>query len=818
MQTTHDETPGVESSSTDPEVPAVPADPAVPAFPAASAGPAGPEAADNRRPASSAVARSFFRPWFNPTVIAYFMAPCALVVILLLMHFDVIVKRPALAWVAVLGGVLAVAYPVNRLYRERPTRLRLHFRILVGAAAVTSVTYLTGWGPVLIGAYAFLALDSISQDGSEVWPIVTFWSLVALAVGQLGIAQGWLPSVLSVHQGNAMVAMGTFVLVFVIRMAAAIMEKKESAEDSMRLSEDRFRSLIQNSSDTTMVIDAEGVCTYASPAITDLIGYAPSEMVGRRPTDLVHPDDRERVVDRLGDRLNATRTAISVQFRMMRKDGSWCEAEAVVANQLDRPSVSGYVVNVRDITERKEFEALLAHQALHDPLTGLANRQLLMDRAERMLARARREAEPVAAFFIDLDNFKEANDSLGHEAGDRLLQAVAARFVTMLRASDTVGRIGGDEFVIMAEGLSLAAGPEMVAERVREVLRKPFQIDGFEGLPITVTVSIGIAVGDRQSAQELLRDADVALYRAKAAGRDRFVVFEAAMQSAALDRLALKSDLASALESHQFFLLYQPIFDLRNIHIRGVEALLRWRHPTRGVISPNDFIPVLEDTGLIIPVGRWVLQQACAQVAEWRRHGHDVTMSVNVSMRQLETDALVGDVADALSANGLEPDALVVEVTESTLMRDAEATVARLRSLKDLGVLIAIDDFGTGYSSLAYLRQFPVDVLKIDRSFVSELDGSADSTALIHSLVELGRTLGLLTLAEGIEDDVQLERLRFERCDSGQGFVFSRPVEPDRIEALLAESDQESSAPPAPAMTVTNPAPAGRRVLGRASR
>jgi EAL domain-containing protein (putative c-di-GMP-specific phosphodiesterase class I) len=272
-------------------------------------------------------------------------------------------------------------------------------------------------------------------------------------------------------------------------------------------------------------------------------------------------------------------------------------------------------------------------------------------------------------------------------------------------------------------------------------------------------------------------------------GRDRFVVFEAAMQSAALDRLALRSDLDSALGGGQFFLVYQPIFDLGTFRIRGVEALLRWRHPARGVITPDDFIPVLEETGLIVPVGRWVVQEACRQAAIWRAHGHPLNMSVNVSMRQLESDELVTDVAEALSASGLDASSLTIEVTESTLMRDADATVARLRRLKDLGTLIAIDDFGTGYSSMAYLRQFPVDILKIDRSFVAEVDGSTDSAALIHTLVELGRTLGLITLAEGIEDDVQLDWLRYEHCDVGQGFIFSRPVEADAIEVLLAQSD-----------------------------
>ena len=310
-----------------------------------------------------------------------------------------------------------------------------------------------------------------------------------------------------------------------------------------------------------------------------------------------------------------------VQFRMVRKDAGWRDVEAVVTDQRDRPSVAGYVANVRDITERKEFEALLAHRALHDPLTGLANRQLILDRAEQMLVRARRSCDPVAVLFIDLDNFKDANDSLGHEAGDRLLQAVASRFSSMLRASDTIGRLGGDEFVVLTEGVSLAAGPALVAERIREVLRKPFHVEGYEGLPITVTASVGIANGDRSSAQELLRDADIALYRAKAKGRDCYAVFEPAMQSAALDRLELKSDLDSALAKDQFFLLYQPIFDLDSVRIRGVEALLRWRHPIRGVISPDDFIPVLEDSGLIVDVGEWVLRQACAQAAEWHRLG-----------------------------------------------------------------------------------------------------------------------------------------------------------------------------------------------------
>ena len=744
-----------------------------------------------RSDTSDAAASGTRLPWprLNPVALAYLMGPIALMVVLLLMHFGDVARQSTWLWIAVFIAVPTTSLLCDHLYTANPSRLRLNLRVAVQAAGVTTVIYLTGWGPVLWGAFAFLALENVAHGGSRVWRITAFWSLSGIVVGQVCIWQDWAPSILSRSQANALALMGSFVLIFVIRMVGATVQQKEEAESSMRLSEDRFRSLIQNSSDATIVMDDEGMCTYVSPAVTELLGYEPSELLGERATDFVHPDDRYRVRERLGQEFQSSPDTALLQFRMGRKNGDWRDVEAVVTNQVDRPSVAGYVANVRDITERKEFEALLAHRALHDPLTGLANRQLILDRAEQMLVRSRRACDPVAAYFIDLDNFKDANDSLGHEAGDKLLQAVAGRFASMLRASDTVGRLGGDEFVILAEGISLAAGPEMVAERIREVLREPFHIEGFEGIPITVTASIGIATGDRPSAQELLRDADIALYRSKAGGRDRSVLFEPAMQYAALGRMELKSDLDSALASGQFFLLYQPIFDLDSVSIRGVEALIRWNHPTRGVISPDDFIPVLEDSGMIVDVGRWVLDEACAQVAYWHDLGYRTTMSVNVSMRQLENDSLVEDVRNAIAANNLDPGSLIIEVTESTLMKDANATVSRLRRLKEIGVMIAIDDFGTGYSSLAYLRQFPVDVLKIDRSFIAEMDGSTDSAALIHTLVELGRTLGLVTLAEGIEDSNQLQGLRNEQCDRGQGFIFSRPVAPENIQELLSGSE-----------------------------
>jgi EAL domain-containing protein (putative c-di-GMP-specific phosphodiesterase class I) len=361
----------------------------------------------------------------------------------------------------------------------------------------------------------------------------------------------------------------------------------------------------------------------------------------------------------------------------------------------------------------------------------------------------------------------------------------------ILRSGDTVGRLGGDEFVILAEGVPFAGGPEMIAERVHQVLKPAFHIPGIDGMSITISASIGIAVGDRPSAEDLLRDADIALYRAKGGGRDQSVLFERSMQSAAKERLALKSELESALENDEFSLLFHPIFDLEEIEVQGVEALLRWQHPTEGTIAPEIFVPLLEERGLIVDVGRWVLAESCREAAAWYRQGHRPSISVNVSMRQLESDQLYDDVRDALRANDIDPDMLILEVTESTLMRDSVATVARLNSLKQLGVRVAIDDFGTGYSSLAYLRQFPVDSLKIDRSFVNGVVDSPESAALIRTLVELGRGLGLGTLAEGIEDPVQLERLRDNHCEMGQGFLFSEPVVPEAIEAMLGQPVQE---------------------------
>ena len=489
-------------------------------------------------------------------------------------------------------------------------------------------------------------------------------------------------------------------------------------------------------------------------------------------------DTRDSSADALAEALNMVQ--LSVEFNLLRV----CECFEVERRRADE-----------ELTRREEELAFLA---THDPLTGLPNRTLILDRVEQMLARSLRSKTPVAALFIDVDNFKGINDTLGHGVGDELLCGVAARLEGVVRHADALGRLGGDEFVVIAEELSLAAGPELVAERLLEALSHPFKLGAEGETRVTVTASIGIAAGQRTSAEELLRDADIAMYRAKWDGKNRYAVFESAMQDNVQNRMELDMDLREALEQQQFFLAYQPTFALSDMAPTGVEALIRWKHPVRGIVQPDAFIPMLEETGLITDVGRWVLHEACRQAAVWHAAGHPIAMAVNVSARQLDTDELIGDIERALADSGLAAAALTIEITETTLMRNIEETVQRLNTIKDLGVRIAIDDFGTGYSSLAHLQRFPVDALKIDRSFIAGLKHNKEGETLIRTLVQLGKALSIETFAEGIEEHHELSLLKDEECDNGQGFLFARPLDPTAIEAFFARNADAIAAAPQP--------------------
>ncbi len=446
--------------------------------------------------------------------------------------------------------------------------------------------------------------------------------------------------------------------------------------------------------------------------------------------------------------------------------------------------------------ERRQEE--LAFMATHDALTGLPNRTLILDRARQMLMRARRHKTPVAVLFVGLDNFQSINETLSRGAGDELLRAVAERLDGAVRDTDALGRLGGDEFVVIAEELSPTEGPELIAERLQEALEEPFRLAGEHKAHVSVTASIGVATVARSSAEEFLRDADIAMRQAKWDGKNRYAVFEPGMKDAVQSRMELGMDLRDALLNDEFSLVYQPTFNLSDMSPTGVEALIRWRHASRGVVQPNDFIPLLEETGLIIEVGQWVLQEACRQGAIWSEAGHSIGMAVNVSARQLDSDEFVDDVRNALSESGLDASALTLEVTETTLMRNAEEAARRLTAIRELGVRIAIDDFGTGYSSLAHLQQFPVDALKIDRSFISRLTENPEGETFIHTLVQLGKALSIQTLAEGIEQPQELSMLQREHCDSGQGFLLARPLDADAAETFL----QTWAGNGAPALTV----------------
>ena len=432
----------------------------------------------------------------------------------------------------------------------------------------------------------------------------------------------------------------------------------------------------------------------------------------------------------------------------------------------------------------------LAFQAFHDALTGLPNRLLILDRMEQMLARTRRRPRLVAALFLDLDNFKDINDTLGHRAGDELLIAVADRLSQLLRGGDTIGRIGGDEFIVLTEDSATSGGAEALAERILDVLARPFDIPSAP-TPIVVKASIGMANGAGISPDELLQNADIALYHAKAAGKFRYAVYADRMKDTLDEKHRLDLELQAALSNDEFFLLYQPTVTLATGQMVGVEALLRWRHPTRGILEPNAFIPSLEATGLIIPVGRWVLETACRAAATWNARGHRITVAVNVSPKQLQRDSIIDDVESALSLSALDPTMLVLELTETTLMRGAEDTIARLLRLRRSGARLAIDDFGTGFSSLAYLQQFPIDVLKIDQSFIAGLVDAGKSRAIIQTFVQLGRALHLEVVAEGIESEDQRSQLETLGVDTGQGYFFWPPL--DRDDVLRARFSSRKS-------------------------
>jgi diguanylate cyclase (GGDEF)-like protein/PAS domain S-box-containing protein len=576
------------------------------------------------------------------------------------------------------------------------------------------------------------------------------------------------------------------------QVSLALESAELTQEMHRRASEARFASLVQNSSDLITVLDADANVVYQSPSIQRVLGYEPDEVLGGPFEVLLHANEKGRLLRRLTNGALVPRTQPEViECSLRHKDGSVRHFEILHTELHENGVVQEIVLNGRDVSERKAFEEQLAHQAFHDPVTHLANRALFNERVRHAVARARREQIGLAVIFLDLDDFKTVNDSLGHAAGDRVLLEVAQRLATGIRASDTAARFGGDEFAVLLEDVEGPQRAAETAERILEALARPLSL---EHKDLTVRASLGISVveaGTPTDAEELIRNADAAMYIAKGEGKGSYRVFEPAMHERVLDRLELRADLQRALGSDQFELYYQPVVRLEDGAVSGVEALLRWHHPERGLVPPDDFIPFAEETGLIIPLGRWVLREGCRQAKLIRQQVQSdraLSMSINLSVKQLLHSDIVADVREALAESGLEPSGLTLEITESVMMTDTELAVKRLGELKELGVRLAMDDFGTGYSSLSYLSRFPLDVLKMDRSLLGA-GASPVTSGLATAVLGLGETFGVEVVAEGIELPDQWTTLRDLGCEFGQGFYFARPMERQGLLDYLERRD-----------------------------
>ncbi len=565
----------------------------------------------------------------------------------------------------------------------------------------------------------------------------------------------------------------------IVGLATSAANRERVLHAELESSEKRFRTLVTNSTDVVMIVGRDGRIAYQSPSVERVLGHSPSSRLGHPVGVLAHPHDAEYFRSTLTELAVLPGAERTLELRTRHADGSWRILEATAKNLLDDPAVAGIVINCRDVTERRALEDQLKHEALHDPLTTLANRALFVDRVGHALSR-RDKPDATGVLFMDLDDFKTINDSLGHAAGDELLQAVAQRLRGNLRLEDTVARLGGDEFAVLVEDGDIEL-VEQVGSRLLGALRAPFEIAGKQ-VHIGASVGAAMSSADNREGEVLLRNADVAMYTAKSRGKGRLEIFEASMHTAAVTRLELKADLERALERGELRVRYQPIFFLSDGALDGFETLVRWRHPDRGEVGPGDFIPLAEETGLIVPIGKWVLVQACRQAQAWRKAGGDsVKVSVNLAARQLRDPDIVAMVAGVLAETGLEPDALTLELTESSIMQDDEG---RLQELRSLGIHLGLDDFGTGYSSLSYLSRFPIETLKIDRSFTSRLGGPEEETALVRSVIQLAASMGMETVGEGIERPEQLERLRELGCTYGQGYLLARPMDAIRATTL----------------------------------
>lgn len=581
-------------------------------------------------------------------------------------------------------------------------------------------------------------------------------------------------------------------LLWQFNQAQYIAQLATAEQKALYRSEERFRSLVQNASDVIMLLDAEAVISYVTVSVYQVLGSSPKDLVDTNILNWVHPEDTAQMQNFFTECLANPGVTPLLELRFQRGNGEWCYVELIGNNLLDNPSVAGIAINLRDISDRKQAVELLSHNASHDTLTNLPNRSLFMERLKYAVEYAKKHDNYVfAVLFLDLDRFKIVNDSLGHAIGDELLIATARRLQTCLRTGDTIARLGGDEFAILLNGIKDVKQAADVAERIKQELTLPFNLSGNE---VFISTSIGIALGSKTYgwSDDLLRNADIAMYRAKSLGRATYEVFDAAMHTQIATRLQLETDLRRAVDNQEFQVYYQPIVLLETGKVVGFEGLVRWEHPVRGLISSMEFIPLAEETGLIIPIGELVLYQACRQMRAWQVQFPTIpalTLSINLSVKQFKYPKLSEKIAQILHETNLDARSLRLEFTESLLLETTEFVTATLSCLEALGIKLYLDDFGTGYSSLSHLHCFPIDTLKIDRSFVSRMTHNNKSFEIVEASIKMAEALGMNAIAEGLETAEQLEQLVKLRCQYAQGYFFFQPLDANSAAALIAQNN-----------------------------
>jgi diguanylate cyclase (GGDEF)-like protein/PAS domain S-box-containing protein len=565
--------------------------------------------------------------------------------------------------------------------------------------------------------------------------------------------------------------------------------ERRRAEEALRASEARFRALVEHSYDGIALIDREGYILYAGPSTERLIGHADRQVLGQKIIEYVFEEDRDRLRRTFATLIATPGESVVTQYRVAHADGAVRWMEGVMTNLLQQAAVGAVVANYRDITERKESEIQMAYQAYHDALTDLPNRMLFANRLAMALAHARRVGEQLGVLFLDLDQFKLINDTLGHTVGDRLLQAVARRLQSAVRTEDSLARVGGDEFTLFLQECRSTQEAVIVAEKLIALLDEPFVVDGHQ-LYVSASIGISFFPADGETAESLIKAADTAMYRAKELGRHGVYLFTPEINDRYRERLQMETSLRHALEEQQFVLHYQPLYDRVTEQVLAVEALVRWQHPTRGLVPPAEFIPLAEDTRMILPLGEWVLRTACTDVMNWRStHLPTLRLTVNLSARQFQHGDLLATIDRILGETGFDPEALELEITETIAMENAELTLKTLRELKRRKITIAVDDFGTGQTSLTYLTRFPIDTVKIDREFVRNLGNDSSDAAIVSAVIALSQRLRMKVVAEGVETEEQLRFLGEQGCDQIQGFLFSRPLAPIDLGNLLRSAD-----------------------------